>query len=317
MVAHTEGAAAAATGGGNVLHPRTAQWLTVGVLAATALGVQQLASPSAPRLAHVFWYAWITAVSTGLGAAPWLFVRHVPARWLGLSNALAAGMMVSASAGLLVEAALEPAPLPDDALADEAHPLAPLAGAPAWARAALGVAAGAAFILGTNAWLARHEHLKFGGLAGADARRMLLIVAVMTLHSFSEGVAIGVSFGGPRGPAFGVFIATALAIHNVPEGLATALVLIPRGVSVTQAALWSVLTSLPQPLMALPAFLAVEAFLPFLPLGLGFAAGAMAYVAVFELLAEAWEELGLGTAAGVAAASAAGMGAIQALLKDA
>ena len=106
--------------------------------------------------------------------------------------------------------------------------------------------------------------------------KALVIVAVMTVHSASEGVGVGVSYGG--GERLGVLITIAIAVHNIPEGLAISLVLVPRGARVRSAAWWSVFSSLPQPLIAPFAFLFVESFKPVLPAGLGFAAGAMIWM---------------------------------------
>jgi len=200
-------------------------------------------------VAYVFILALLTAVATGIGALPFLFVKDLTRRWLGISNALASGLMLAASFGLIYEGV--------------AYGL--------W-RALLGVVLGLGFIVLTRTLIQREEHpVVFAQMGGLDASKALLIVGVMTLHSFTEGVGIGVSFGG--GEAFGLFISLALAVHNVPEGLAISLVLVPRGVGVGRAALWSVFSSVPQPLMAVPAFLFVEAFQPFLPVGLGFAGG--------------------------------------------
>jgi zinc transporter, ZIP family len=210
----------------------------------------------------VFFAALFTALATGLGALPLLLWRSVSASTLGVATAGAAVFMLAASAGLLREG---------------------------WSsgpwRTVAGAAVGACFIVLTRAALGHRDDLHLGSLRGADALAALMIVGVMTVHSVTEGVAVGVSFG--DGKPFGVLIAAAIAVHNIPEGLAISLVLVPKGVTVIRAAGWSVFSSLPQPLMAVPAFLLVEWFRPLLPVGLGFAAGAMVWMVVAQLLPDA------------------------------
>jgi zinc transporter ZupT len=206
----------------------------------------------------------VTAIATGLGAVPFLFIRSLSKWWLGISNAIAAGLMLGASHNLIAEGA-------------KIGPSRVLAGM------MLGVAA----ITLANWILDRGKSVHFSDLGQADARKALLILGIMTAHSFAEGISVGVAFAGTN--ELGWFITTAIAIHNIPEGLAISLVLIPRGTSVLSAGLWSIFTSLPQPLMAVPAFLFVTAFEPMLPVGLGLAAGAMLWMIFADLVPEALE----------------------------
>ncbi|GAB5602982.1 ZIP family metal transporter [Thermus sp. FJN-A] len=236
----------------------------------------------------VFLYALLTAIATGLGALPFLLTRDIRKQHLGLANAAAAGLMLAASFGLVYEGV--------------AYHLG---------RTLLGVVLGLFFIQLTHRYL-RGREVSFGSLNGLDARKALMIVGIMTVHSMAEGVGVGVAFGG--GEALGVFITLAIAVHNIPEGLAISLVLVPRGVSVLGAALWSVFSSLPQPLLAVPAFLFVEAFRPALPVGLGFAAGAMVWMAVAEILPEALREAEADKVATVLTLAVALMVAFQILL---
>lgn len=212
--------------------------------------------------------------------------------------AIAAGMMIAASYSLVHEGCTFEDPKDTSDLS-------------VLVRTGAGAVIGLVFINVTEKLLADHEDLTIGGLGGADAKRALLIFFVMTLHSFSEGVGIGVSFGGSHGSELGVFISTSLAVHNIPEGLAMAVTLIPRGTSLLTAMIWAVLTSIPQPLMAVPAYEFVHHFIPVLPAGLGFAGGAMAWVAVFELLKEAIEDSGLLTTGVVSSLSLMGMWFLQ------
>lgn len=251
-----------------------------------------------PTLHTVFYYGWISAISTGLGVLPLCFFSEMKEYYVGVSNAVAAGMMCAASYSLFVEGCTF----------HDAHDISSLS---APIRTGIGCVLGLLFILGTKNFLEQHEEVKFGSLSGADTRKLLLIVFVMTLHSFSEGVGIGVSFGGEHGHEFGKFISASLAVHNVPEGLAVAIVLLPRKVSKATAAIWCVVTSLPQPLMAVPAFMFVHSFLPLLPVGLGFAGGAMVWVAFMELLFEAYEDTDIVTTGVVSSVALAVMISIQ------
>lgn len=256
-----------------------------------------------PSIQEVFFYGWLTALSTGLGVLPFLILPSVATFWVGISNAIAAGMMIAASYSLFVEGVTYEDPSDSSSLGTSV-------------RTAAGALLGLGFILATKSFLDQYEDLKVGGLGGTDARKALLIFFVMTLHSFSEGVGIGVSFGGVHGSELGVFISASLAVHNVPEGLAIAVVLLPRGVSVMTACLWAICTSLPQPVMAIPAYLFVHYFIPVLPVGLGFAGGAMAWVAICELLMEAIEDTNLLTTVAVSGCSLLSMIFVQSLLED-
>jgi zinc transporter, ZIP family len=245
----------------------------------------------ATGVATVFLLALLTAVATGLGALPFAFAKHPTRGWLGASNAVAAGLMLAASFGLIYEGVN--------------HGLF---------RTLAGALLGLGFIVAARRVLRQDEHpAVFAGMGGLDARKALLIVGVMTVHSFTEGVGIGVSFGG--GEALGLFISLALAVHNVPEGLAISLVLVPRGVGWVRAAWWSVFSSLPQPLMAVPAFLFVELFRPLLPYGLGFAAGAMIWMVFSELVPDALEEASSNLVAVVVTTSIVAMVAFQVLIR--
>jgi ZIP family zinc transporter len=211
---------------------------------------------------YVFAASLATALATGLGALPFAFKRRGLHRWLGPANAVASGVMLGASASLVLEGI------------DRSG-----------GRTAIGVAAGAVFVLIAYRAVGDSDALHLGTLRGADARKALLIVGVMTAHSAAEGIGVGAAFGDTG--TFGLLIAGAIAVQNIPEGLAISLVLVPRGTPVLSAAGWSVFSSLPQPLLAVPAFLFVEQFSAVLPIGLGFAPGAMFWMVGRELLPEA------------------------------
>jgi zinc transporter ZupT len=220
---------------------------------------------SSVTTAAVFITALATAVATGLGAIPFALKRGDAGRWLGSANAVASGVMLGASASLLLEG----------------HDRS-------GSRTAVGALAGAAFVALAYRVVGERKELHLGTLRGSDGRKALMVVGVMTVHSAAEGIGIGAAFGDTA--TFGLLIAVAIAVQNIPEGLAISLVLVPRGTPVWSAAGWSIFSSLPQPLLAVPAFLFVEQFSAVLPAALGFAAGAMVWMVGRELLPDAWNQ---------------------------
>lgn len=218
-----------------------------------------------PTLLQVFLYALMTAVATGLGAVPFFFIKKISPSFLGRSNAAAAGLMLAASFNLIMEG----------------YDLNE------WMTVA-GMLAGVVLIVLADKGLNRITNVDVKDLIGGGRKEMLLFLGIMTLHSFAEGVSVGVSFSSTI--EFGIFIAIAIAVHNIPEGLAISLVMVPRGTSPIKAVWWSIFSSLPQPLMAIPAFLFVEVFREYLPFGLGLAAGAMIWMVFADLIPEALEK---------------------------
>jgi len=131
----------------------------------------------------------------------------------------------------------------------------------------------------------------------------VLILGILTVHSFPEGVAVGVSFAelGLADVASGetvtvadltllvlaVFMTVAISIHNVPEGIAVSIPLRSMGVGEWRIVWWAVFSSLPQPVGAVIAYYFVTLARQVLPIGFGFAAGAMVYLVLMEFIPEA------------------------------
>eukprot|EP00008_Paramoeba_atlantica_P013803 CAMPEP_0201494208 /NCGR_PEP_ID=MMETSP0151_2-20130828/45941_1 /ASSEMBLY_ACC=CAM_ASM_000257 /TAXON_ID=200890 /ORGANISM="Paramoeba atlantica, Strain 621/1 / CCAP 1560/9" /LENGTH=263 /DNA_ID=CAMNT_0047882293 /DNA_START=171 /DNA_END=962 /DNA_ORIENTATION=- len=215
---------------------------------------------------YVFCLTFFSALLSGVGILPFAFYgNEIPKQVMGVMNALAAGMMSSASLSLFVESLSANVPY-----------------------GLLGI------LIGIISMLISEEILekKFGGLSIGDldtsqSRQVILVVGAITSHAFAEGLAMGLSFTG--GHVLGVFITIAMALHNIPEGVAIAVVLLSKGVKFMTATFWVSVSHMPQPFFAVLAFsyLGKDLTVTMLPLGLGFAGGAMMFIVITEMIPEA------------------------------
>ncbi len=225
--------------------------------------------------------ACATALATGLGAIPVFFLGHRAAQLTPLLLGFAAGVMgVAAIAGLMIPALEEGSAL----------------------SVGLGLAVGLVFLV-----LAR-RHLDaeagFMGRRGPGARTSALVFLVLFVHSLPEGFAIGTAFASERS-GLSLFVILAIAIQNIPEGTSVAIPMAEAGFSRGRQFWAAVITSAPQPLGAVIAFLAVERLNGLLPFSFAFAAGAMLALIAIELLPQAYSGRGrFGPSLGVAAGAA-------------
>ena len=158
------------------------------------------------------------------------------------------------------------------------------------APAGIGIALGAMLMVLASKALQLHP-VQLVGLTEDGSRRIVLVLATLFIHSFPEGLAIGVAYGSGE-IRLGMVMALAIAIHNIPEGMAVALPLRAEGVSAWRCVVWALISGVPQFIAAVPAYLAVVAFRPVLPYAFDLAAGAMILLVFQEMIPESRAEEG-------------------------
>jgi ZIP family zinc transporter len=230
------------------------------------------------------WQALVAAVFTwgvtALGAGVVFFFRDVSARALDTALGFTAGVMIAASFWSLLNPAI--------ALSEEM-------GLVKWVPALVGFLAGG-FAMRLVDFILPHVHL-FGQTTDAEGvktswRRTTLLVLAITLHNIPEGLAIGVAFGavaaGYESATLGAAIALAIGIgiQNCPEGTAISVPLRREGLSRARAWWYGQLSASVEPVAAVAGALAVTLMRPTLPYALAFAAGAMIFVVVEEVIPE-------------------------------
>ena len=217
---------------------------------------------------------------TAMGAGLVFFFKTINRKVLNGMLGFAAGVMIAASFWSLLAPAIE--------MAEEGP-------TPAWLVAAIGFLAGCAFLFIVDKIM---PHLHRGAEGRAEGvktgwRRSVLLVLAITLHNIPEGLAVGVAFGAA---AYGmssasvtgaVVLSIGIGLQNFPEGAAVAIPLRREGLSRSKAFLLGQASGLVEPVAGVIGALAVVAMRSILPYALAFAAGAMIYVVVEELIPEA------------------------------
>lgn len=163
--------------------------------------------------------------------------------------------------------------------------------------AAVGFGLGALFIFGLDKVLP-HLHINFKTAEGIKSpwQRTTLLVLAITMHNIPEGLAIGVLFGGvaagiPEATIAGaVTLAIGIGIQNFPEGIAVAVPLRRMGMSRWKSFMYGQSSALVEPIAAVLGAVAVTFFTPLLPYALAFAAGAMIFVVVEEVIPETQQD---------------------------
>jgi ZIP family zinc transporter len=215
---------------------------------------------------------------TGLGASSVFLFKSMSRRTLDGMLGFTGGVMVAASFWSLLSPAIE---------------MSAGEGFVKVMPSAIGFGLGALFIFGLDKILP-HIHINFKKSEGIKTpwRRTTLLVLAITLHNIPEGLAIGVLFGGvaagiPEASIAGaVVLAFGIGLQNFPEGIAVAMPLRRSGVSKLKSFWYGQLSAIVEPIAGVIGAVAVTFFTPLLPYALAFAAGAMIFVVVEEVIPE-------------------------------
>lgn len=238
--------------------------------------VAQIGPVYAALLATIF--TWLV---TAAGASLVFFFKKMHRGVLDGMLGFTGGVMVAASFWSLLNPSIE--------MSERMFPAAP------WFPAATGFLGGGFFIFALDKFLP-HLHINFGdteteGLKTQWRRSTLLILAI-TLHNIPEGLAVGVLFGAaalgmPDATLAGaITLAIGIGIQNFPEGFAVAMPLRRNGVSRFKSFWYGQLSAIVEPIAGVVGAVAVIYMQPILPFALAFAAGAMIYVVVEEVIPE-------------------------------
>ena len=218
---------------------------------------------------------------TALGAAVVFTAKDISRRVLDAMLGFAGGVMIAASYWSLLAPAIEMSEGKD---------------IPSWVPAVVGFLAGGIFLRGIDKILP-HLHIGFPveeaeGMKTSWHRSTLLVLAI-TLHNIPEGLAVGVAFGALAAdlPAASLGAAVALTIgigiQNFPEGLAVSVPLRREGLSRRKSFWYGQLSAIVEPIAGVIGATAVIIAQPILPYALAFAAGAMIFVVIEEVIPEA------------------------------
>ena len=224
----------------------------------------------------------IPFLGTTLGAAMVFFMKNkINGKVEKLLLGFAAGVMIAASIWSLI--------IPSIDMAEQQGEIS-------WIPAAIGFLLGIVFLLVLDSVIP-HLHLKSDKPEGIHTKfkKATMLVLAVTLHNIPEGMAVGVTFAGALIGNSGITIAGALvlalgiAIQNFPEGAIISMPLRAEGVSKSKAFLYGALSGIVEPIGAIITILLTSVVEPILPYILSFAAGAMIYVVVEELIPESQE----------------------------
>lgn len=211
---------------------------------------------------------------TGIGALPILFTSNIGKNWQGMMLGLGGGVMLAATAFSLIVPGIEQAINQGNSKNIAALIIT------------IGIMLGAGTL-----WLIHnnfpHEHF-FQGQEGANLlnlKRIWLFIIAITLHNFPEGLAVGVGLGGENLNT-GLPLAVGIGLQNIPEGLVVGLALRELDYSIAYALGVSLLTGLVEPIGGIFGASIVSLGQAILPWGMAFAAGAMLFVIVDEIIPE-------------------------------